>query len=1370
MPRDEEQVSSSSSNLYVYPVKSLFTGIHAQTSSTSVPDNQVQHINRQGADDTFEPSEVHKGKLPVNFRYFPGEDDNRHSFATNPLQNRDNVSTDPPPSKIIEGPTGEILSYTLDNLESPLSLHPQPISSAGASAMTDGYAGSDAGSSRSSIVNAGLVHLAPVRSEDISARSRYPNSVDGSQSSRAGGGSIPSSSIYGGSDPPSSKSEEGDGNEPLITYRFQHLQLGDGDQHVIIGREGKLTRCEDEPIRVPGAVQGFGVLIAVEEEGGMLVNASELLGISSQYLFSLDCFTRTLPDSQADILWDNVQFLIDRDTDAADAPEGPQVFLLSGWGEPGSAEEGTNQSTGSRVWTCWCAAHRSPSGPIILEFELERDIYNPLYPLPPTDSTSSGTSSRGSKETSDLGSSTASADSTMNLLSTPVQEETQQGLRGEENWFPRPEDILESTTSHSKPLRALERMRKMNKPESGGGRVNRGRSGVRGAGIGTMDVFSVLAQVNDQLAGASDLDMFMKIVVGVIKDLCQFHRVLIYQFDEMWNGLVTAELVDWNHTHDLYKNLHFPASDIPAQARELYLLNKVRLLYDRSQPTARLVVRTRKDLEHPLVSISYPPVLYIDMDLGYDSFLYTGDESNPSQISGEHGRKSLHVYCMLRQIDALTSIIAFGSLWGLIACHSYGEYGMRVSFPVRQMMRLLSDAISRNVERLCYAQRLHTRKLSIVSIGKQISTLPNDSHPTGYIISNAEDLLSLFDADYGVLVVGEGAKILGPNQHGQEILILAEYLRLKQFEMLQVSQAVTVDFPDLVLPTGLEVIAGLLYVPLSSGGKDFIALLRKGQMRDVYWAGRPYKATISVIFHQDGAAAKAILEPRKSFKMWSEKVVGRCRAWTDEQLETAGVLALVYGKFIEVWRQKESALQSTPLTNLLLSNASHEVRTPLNHIINYLELALNGALDNETRENLTRSHTASKSLLFTINDLLDLTRLESGGETSFNEPFDLHACVDEAVHLYKIEAGRRGLTFQVTSADSPRFVIGDAKKIRTVLGNLVANALKYTPDGKITVECRRFPEPPGLRTPQQVAVEFIVADTGCGMSEAKLESMFREFEQVELTSSKSGNSPGLGLGLAVVARIIEQLGGQLRVDSKSNEGSTFSFLIPFGIHSHSSDWDSSTRSQESKSPSNSTTSPNKDILLSQLKGPADLFEKELVRPRKQSREKLKVLVVDDDTINRTILAKRLTLDGHEVVGSTNGKEGVEVVEADRTIDCILMDIQMPILDGFEATKYIRALERYKPYDVRPTRRSLALNGRIPIFAVSASLIERQRHEMLELGFDGWLLKPLDFKRLKVILRGITDASERMACLYHSGCNWEAGGWLSGPELPSRYHQ
>ncbi|KAI0930755.1 hypothetical protein AcV7_004852 [Taiwanofungus camphoratus] len=1231
-----------------------------------------------------------------------------------------------------------------------------------------------------------------------------------------------------------------------------------------------------QPIRTPGAVQGFGILIAVEEDdttGNLVVrqvseNSTELLGLSPKYLFSLDCFSQTLPDQQADVLFDNIQYL--SDTSPEEQTENLHVFTLSGWGQPQTAllEDMSCDIQRRRFWTCWVAAHRpqitapanlagngeapgngsrqSTSSLIILEFELERDTFNPLYPPPnlddvssfrsgvssPSDGSGSLSNSSGrtlvstSSEDHDIlvtpddsspslvnsdpsvavsSPSLVSSDNSggaLSVLRTSSSRSSQEGSSlsspGPDDWMPSSEEILESTTSRSKPLPALERLRRtrggvadtpsspgsyfergMSRPRRGASRRRRGT-----APVGMMDVFAVMAQINEQLGAAPDLETFLKVVAGVIKDLTQFHRVLVYQFDEVWNGQVVAELVDWNQTHDLYRGLHFPATDIPAQARNLYALNKVRLLYDRGLPTARLVVRSKKDLETPL-----------DMTHCY---LRAMSPIHLKYLDNMGVRASMSV-----------SIIAFGSLWGLVACHSYGPHGMRVSFPVRQMLRLLSQSISRNIERLSYAQRLHTRKL--------INTMPSDQYPSGYIVSNADDLLGLFDADYGVLVIGEGAKILGPNQHGQEILLVAEYLRLKQFDTIQVSQAVTHDYPDLRLNAGLEIIAGLLYVPLSAGGRDFIAFLRKGQPRQVHWAGRPYKE----------GEQMGLLEPRTSFRVWSEVVAGRCRAWADEHLETAGVLALVYGKFIEVWRQKENALQTTKLTNILLSNASHEVRTPLNHIINYLELALNGSLDLETRGNLEQSHAASKSLLFTINDLLDLTRLETGNETSFNESFDLSKAIEEATLLYRNEASRRRLGFKLELSRCPRMVVGDSRKIRTVVANLTANALKYTTQGSISVQCLAFEEPPGLRTAENIAVEIIVSDTGCGIAGDKLESIFREFEQVESSCTRT-RSQGLGLGLAVVARIVEQLGGQLRVDSKIDEGSRFSCLIPFATEADStrlvsvSSTPSSLRSSPLRSRTNSNVSRdseidhlvdalsanhmgNQHVITQSCSGATDTieqfeggqncitdldtskkslqdhgFDRVIASTKKSSRSKvsppckyitsdsggliddfaitkLRILIVEDNDINRMILSKRLALDGHDVVNTTNGLEGVEMLESDWNFDLVLMDIQMPLLNGFEATERIRALER--KWQNNSQRLSHELNGRIPIFAVSASLFENQREHLYSLGLDGWITKPIDFKRLRVLLKGVTEKAQRDKDVYQPGCNWEIGGWL-----------
>lgn len=334
--------------------------------------------------------------------------------------------------------------------------------------------------------------------------------------------------------------------------------------------------------------------------------------------------------------------------------------MLSGFGEAGTSvpDEPTNDPQRRRQWTCWCGAHRpqmtspnSNSSPnlIILEFELERDPFNPLYPpsteegsvasgiSSPSDASASTGGSTGASDSASSGRtlvSTASGDTSdqvqstpegstpsLNLSSerqtplsasntansaspTPSEEERNHermvtgstsfstglgadgGARTREEWLPNPADILESTTSRAKPLLALERLRRSRRvaPEpissaasvsSGGGGAarltgNTRRPGARnrrggGGAVGMMDVFAVMGQINEQLGAAPDLETFLKVVVGVIKDLTQFHRVLAYQFDESWNGKVVAELVDWTQTHDLYHGLHFPASDIPAQ-------------------------------------------------------------------------------------------------------------------------------------------------------------------------------------------------------------------------------------------------------------------------------------------------------------------------------------------------------------------------------------------------------------------------------------------------------------------------------------------------------------------------------------------------------------------------------------------------------------------------------------------------------------------------------------------------------------------------------------------------------------------------------------------------------------------------------------
>lgn len=870
-----------------------------------------------------------------------------------------------------------------------------------------------------------------------------------------------SESVEGGVPLASNPGPVHDPQEPgLVTARFKHI-VTNGGHAIITGRAGDtLQRCEDEPIHIPGAIQSFGALLAFREEGEKLV--VRVVSENSHSVLGYTPAQLFALDNLLDIFSeeqaDNLLDHLDFIRDDTAAD-----VILNG----PEVFMMSVRPPGRRTRKLWCAMHvpQTDQELVVCEFEFEDDQVNPLMPA-----------GEG----------------------TPELPEDTLGSN------PTPEELAESTKNMSKPLRILRSARK-----------KRGEAAA-------MEVFNIMSQVQEQLANAPNLQVFLRVLIGVVKELCGFHRVMIYQFDQAWNGRVVAELVDPRTTKDLYKGLNFPASDIPRQARELYKLNKVRLLYDRDQETARLVCRTMEDLETPL-------------DLSH-AYLRAMSPVHLKYLANMAVRSSMSI-----------SINAFDELWGLIACHSYGPKGMRVSFPIRKMCRLVGDTASRNIERLSYASRLQARKL--------INTSSTAANPSGYIVASSDDLLKLFDADVGALSIRDETKIMGKAPgHLQEVLVMVEYLRIRKFPAVFTSQDISTDFTDLRFPPGLKYLAGLLYVPLSGSGNDFIAFFRKGVLQEVKWAGNPYEK-----FIKEGT--EGYLEPRKSFKAWSETIVGRCRDWTEDEIETASVLCLVYGKFIDVWRQKEAALHNSQLTRLLLANSAHEVRTPLNAIINYLEIALESKLDQETRENLIKSHSASKSLVYVINDLLDLTKAAGGRELVKDEVFDLQVTMREATDPFSGDAKRKNIEYEVSlSPDFPTKVIGDHRRVRQVVSNLVANAIQHTTTGKVSVEAWIVPD---QSTDGRVEVEIAVEDTGAGMSQIKVDALFRELEEVSyendvtdtqlfnqdpfVNSPESPDRSALGLGLAVVARTIRHMNGQLRLKTEEGTGSRFVIQLGFEV-------------------------------------------------------------------------------------------------------------------------------------------------------------------------------------------------------------------------------
>lgn len=621
-------------------------------------------------------------------------------------------------------------------------------------------------------------------------------------------------------------------------------------------------------------------------------------------------------------------------------------------------------------------------------------------------------------------------------------------------------------------------------------------------------------------------------------------------------------------------------------------------------------------------------------------------------------------------------------------------------------------------------------------------------------------------------------------------------------------------------------------------------------------------------------------------------------------------------------------MQNSQLTKLLLSNSAHEVRTPLNAIINYLEIALEGALDHETRENLLKSHSASKSLIYVINDLLDLTKTEEGQDLIREEIFDLPATVREAASQFENDARRKGLQYQTNEQPGvPQYVQGDQRRVRQAIANITANAIQHTTRGSITIDLWLVELQASTCT-----VEISIADTGVGMSDDKLDALFRELEQVssdgapgiliETKGSSSGQKDderALGLGLAVVARIIRNMDGQLRLKSAEGEGSRFVIQLTFSMPTEETvlpkpdERSTSAKSQSvvrtppvtdgevtlvrkgsaskhdtiarrhsveemaslhsfksaaSSSKSKESVKSDVDRLIDALSGPflsdddderrsvgknsnqsrksvtsinsipadrrlineagknmrsasmsttmyarnqalsgyenvqdsktpikavkmPDEFDDsdmpmhatpsrvnfsipEPASPRTLDAENLQVLVAEDDPINSRIIRKRLEKCGHVVRHTANGEDcASSYSENCELFDVVLMDMQvgkpilitspadgfqMPIVDGLTATKMIRSFERIQ--SPKKLSKRAAIHGRVPIFAVSASLVERERETYINAGFDGWILKPIDFKRVNTLLGGIVDDKLRAECLYSPSLEWEHGGWFS----------
>lgn len=616
------------------------------------------------------------------------------------------------------------------------------------------------------------------------------------------------------------------------------------------------------------------------------------------------------------------------------------------------------------------------------------------------------------------------------------------------------------------------------------------------------------------LHAARTVEDLCALVAQDIRRITGFDRALVYRFDRDWHGTVLAE--DGNGVLPSYLDLRFPASDIPAQARELYRRNRLRIIPDAGY--APVPIR-------PMLTPSGQP-----LDLSQSVL------RSVSPVHVEYMRN------MGTMASMSVSILVDGALWGLISCHN--REPRRVPLQARNACDVLTQIFALQLSARERGHRAEQRLALGAVQSRLLGFMAEEDSFVDGLLKHPEDVLALVNAEGAAVVTAEHCRLLGATPSQRDVRLLYEWLSANTDESeVFVTESLSEAFSGTDAFPQAEAFAtlasGLLAISVSKRYASYILWFRPEVVRTVKWGGNPVKAV-----QADPAGGPDRLHPRKSFAIWAETLKGRSLPWSASEIEAAtdlraSVLGIVLRRAEELAAMSEELQRSNRELEAFSYSVSHDLRAPFRHIVGYANLLKNresANLSGKGRHYVDTIIEAAFSAGTLVDNLLSFSQM---GRHALNRiSGDMNTLVDEVRRkaLRDVEPGRV-VRWEIGALGR---AYADPFMLRLVLENLFSNAVKYTRGrAEAVIEVGRLP-------PRDGEAVFYVRDNGAGFDMAYVDKLFGVFQRLHRVEDFEGT----GIGLANVRRIVERHGGRTWAEGVLNQGATFTFTLPLRAEGH----------------------------------------------------------------------------------------------------------------------------------------------------------------------------------------------------------------------------